>query len=257
LDRFPEGCPRSPQPDAPRTRRFRALFRAFTAVAGEAGRAAAAQRLPNACCRLAAAARPRWKPLTGFRRMGCSAAGGPPPPSKGPPMTTARKTAKPAAKPKNDAISLLIEDHKQVRALFKDYEKLQKDDAEDEQKQELAEQICALLTVHTMIEEEIFYPAVREVLEEQDLLDEAEVEHASAKDLISQIQEMEPDEDLYDAKVTVLGEYVEHHVKEEESEMFPKVKKAELDLNELGQQLLERKQELLAELGYAEEEQAS
>ena len=87
-------------------------------------------------------------------------------------------------------------------------------------------EICVTLTVHATIEEELFYPAAREAEVETDLLDEAEVEHASAKDLIAQIEGMGPDDELYDAKVTVLGEYIDHHVKEEEGEMFPKCRKA-------------------------------
>ncbi len=178
-------------------------------------------------------------------------------------MPTASKTAAKKAPAKkssssaaaNEAVKLLTADHREVRKLFKEYEKLVDEEADDEQKKELAEQICDMLTVHATIEEEIFYPAARGALEEQDLLDEAEVEHASAKDLISQIQSMEPEEELYDAKVKVLGEYVEHHVKEEEGEMFPKLNKADLDLDSLAQQLLERKQALMVEMGLAEQMQ--
>jgi len=146
-----------------------------------------------------------------------------------------------------DALKLLMADHREVKALFKEYEKLVKAQAEDERKQALAEQICEMLTVHTTVEEELLYPAAREVLEESDLVDEAAVEHASAKDLISQIRSMAPADELYDAKVTVLGEYVEHHVKEEEKEMFPKLRKTELDLKELGVSLQTRKSELQQE----------
>ena len=152
-----------------------------------------------------------------------------------------------------DALKLLIADHKEVKQLFKAYEKLVEAEAGDEEKQALAEQICALLTIHATIEEEIFYPAARESLEEEDLLDEAEVEHASAKDLIAQIQGMSPSDDLYDAKVTVLGEYVDHHVKEEEDEMFPKCKKSDMDLQALGEDLSTRKEELMADMGLMEE----
>lgn len=163
----------------------------------------------------------------------------------------ARKTTPPAksrskADDTPDAIQLLTADHKEVKKLFKAYEKLVKSEADGSEKQALAEQICTMLTAHATIEEEIFYPAARAALEEQDLLDEAEVEHASAKELIAQIQSMSPDEDLYDAKVTVLGEYIDHHVQEEEGEMFPKVKKAKLDLDGLGDELAARKEELLA-----------
>src|SRR4029077_4490037 len=101
------------------------------------------------------------------------------------------------------------------------------------------------LTIHATSEEEIFYPAAREAGVESDLLDEAEVEHASAKDLIAQIRAMSPDEDLYDAKVTVLGEYIDHHVQEEEQEMFPKCRKAKMDLADLAAQIAKRKSELM------------
>ena len=93
---------------------------------------------------------------------------------------------------------------------------------------------CQELTIHAQIEEEIFYPAVRDGIEDDDLMDEAEVGHASAKDLIAQLEAMEPGNDLYDARFTVLGEYIDHHVKEEQDEMFPKAKKAKLDLKALG-----------------------
>jgi hemerythrin superfamily protein len=146
-----------------------------------------------------------------------------------------------------DALKLLVTDHKEVKALFKEYEKLVKAEADDERKQALAEQICEMLTVHTTLEEELLYPAAQELLEEADLVDEAQVEHASAKDLIEQIRSMKPADELYDAKVTVLGEYIDHHVKEEEKEMFPKLRKTELDLKELGVSMQTRKSELQGE----------
>jgi hypothetical protein len=148
-----------------------------------------------------------------------------------------------------DAVALLTDDHKTVQKLFKDYEKLVQNDADDEEKAALAKQICTELVIHAQIEEEIFYPAVREAIDDADLLDEAEVEHASAKDLIAQLSTMAPGDELYDAKVTVLGEYVNHHISEEQDEMFPQAKKAELDTASLGAELLERKQELQAEVG--------
>jgi hemerythrin superfamily protein len=168
-----------------------------------------------------------------------------------------KPASKPAAKrstaSRPDAIRLLTQDHKDVKALFKEYDKLVKAEAEDDPKQALAAQICAMLTAHATVEEELFYPAARSAIEEVDLLDEAEVEHASAKDLIAQIQGSSPaDDDLYDAKVKVLGEYIDHHVKEEEIEMFPKVRKSEVDLKSLGESMAARKQELLAELGQPE-----
>lgn len=163
--------------------------------------------------------------------------------------TAAKKTA--ARKASTDAIKLLTEDHKEVKALFKQYEKLAKDeDSDDDEKLAIAQQICLQLTVHAQVEEEIFYPAAREVLEEADLVDEADVEHASVKELVSQIESSSPEEDdHFDARVKVLGEYVDHHVKEEEGELFPKLKKAELDLEALGEEIAARKEELLAELG--------
>jgi len=172
-------------------------------------------------------------------------------------MTTAKKTAAKktpatAKAAQTDATALLTRDHADVKKLFKKYEKLADAEADGEERQALAEQICDMLTVHATIEEEIFYPAAREADVESDLLDEAEVEHASAKDLIAQIKAMGPDEELYDAKVKVLGEYIDHHVQEEEGEMFPKCRKADMDLADLALQLSERKAELMEELGEEE-----
>jgi hemerythrin superfamily protein len=147
-----------------------------------------------------------------------------------------------------DAIQLLMADHKEVDALFKQFGKLCESDGSGADKSALAEQICTMLVVHTTIEEEIFYPFARDALEEQDLLDEAVVEHASAKDLIEQIQSSSPDAELYDAKVQVLGEYVRHHVKEEESELFPKLKKAKAELTAVGEAMKARKEELMTQL---------
>jgi hemerythrin-like domain-containing protein len=153
-------------------------------------------------------------------------------------MPTTRKT---------DAIALLTDDHKAVKKLFKSYHSLIDDEAKGSQKAEVAQQICRELTVHAQIEEEIFYPAVRESIDDQDLMDEAAVEHATAKDLIAQIEAMSPDDEYYDAKVTVLGEYIDHHVKEEQDEMFPKARKA-IDVDAIGAALKERKEELMGEL---------
>ena len=148
-----------------------------------------------------------------------------------------------------DAITLLTEDHKAVKKIFKEFEKLKQNDGSDEEKSELVIRACQELTIHAQIEEEIFYPAIRDGIEDDDLMDEAEVEHASAKDLIAQLEAMEPGNDLYDARFTVLGEYIDHHVKEEQDEMFPKAKKAKLDLKALGEDLAQRKNELRADLG--------
>lgn len=159
--------------------------------------------------------------------------------------STTRNTNKPVGAPQEgiDAIALLTEDHENVKSLFEQYEGL--GDRAHASKKKLSTQICLELTKHATAEEEIFYPAVREATKEnEDLVDEATVEHASAKDLIAQILAMEPTEDLFDAKVKVLSELIEHHVKEEEDEMFPKAKKAGLDLAMLGQQIAERKAEI-------------
>jgi hypothetical protein len=163
--------------------------------------------------------------------------------------STAKSAVKSAAKPAKayDAIALLKDDHKKVKKMFKDFDKL-KEKGTEAQKSELVRNICTELTVHTQIEEEIFYPAVRKAVDDKDLMDEAEVEHASAKDLIKQIQGMRPSDDYYDAKVTVLGEYVDHHVEEEQNEMFKKARKAKVDMEKLGKKMATRKRAILREL---------
>ncbi|TFZ00341.1 hemerythrin domain-containing protein [Ramlibacter humi] len=145
-----------------------------------------------------------------------------------------------------DALDLLDADHRQVRALFLEYRKLAANDAPDARRKALAEQICMELTIHAKLEEDVFYPAVRDAIRDDDLMDEAEVEHASARDLIVQILSMDPHEQLYDAKVTVLGEYVAHHVREETEAMFPKVRRSGLDLQRMAERLRERRRELQA-----------
>ena len=160
--------------------------------------------------------------------------------------TPARAPAK--AKRQKDACDLLDADHKAVKALFKEYESLSESRSRSTtKKRQLADQICKELTVHATIEEEIFYPAVRKAIKDNDLMNEATVEHASAKDLIAQIKGMDPADELFDAKVTVLGEYIDHHVKEERTEMFVKARASKLDLASLAEQLQQRKDELMAE----------
>ncbi|WP_371869527.1 hemerythrin domain-containing protein [Telluria antibiotica] len=145
---------------------------------------------------------------------------------------------------RQDAVALLTADHREVHEMFEQFEQL--GDRARATKEKLKEKICKALIAHTTIEEEIFYPAVREQIEDgEDMVDEATVEHAAAKDLIQQLQEMDPDDELFDAKVKVLGEQIDHHVEEEEKEMFPKVKKSGLDLLALGQEMAMRKQELM------------
>ncbi|MGO4393453.1 hemerythrin domain-containing protein [Variovorax sp. M-6] len=149
-----------------------------------------------------------------------------------------------------DACSLLDADHRNVKKLFKAYEELtsSRSTSASQKKRELANRICMELTIHAQIEEEIFYPAVREAIKDTDLLDEAEVEHSSAKDLIAQIDEATEVDDKFDAKVIVLGEYVDHHVKEERNEIFVKARAARgLDLLDIREQLQARKEELMAE----------
>jgi len=147
-----------------------------------------------------------------------------------------------------DAVTLLSSDHAEVKQMFEEYRQLVQDNADDDRRDELAAEICSALTVHAEIEEDIFYPALRERLDDDLALDQAEVEHAIARDLIEQIVAMEPDDALFDARVLVLAEYVEHHVQEEESEIFPQAEKSGIDLDELGAELADRKNELLAEL---------
>jgi hemerythrin superfamily protein len=156
---------------------------------------------------------------------------------KSPARKAPAKTAK-----AQDAIALLKADHKLVSQLFEQFEKIRSAN----KKKAIVAQICTELTVHAKIEEEIFYPAVKQALKDKELVPEATVEHASVKDLIAQVEGLEPDGEMYDAKVKVMGEFVKHHVKEEQNEMFPKAKATRLDMLALGEQLAQRKAELLA-----------
>jgi hemerythrin superfamily protein len=144
----------------------------------------------------------------------------------------------------SDALALLKADHKEVSEMFEKFENARST------KEKLAHQICQALTVHAQIEEEIFYPAAREALGEdgKDLLDEAKVEHNSLKMLISEIEDSSLGDDLFDARVKVLGEYVKHHVKEEEGEIFPKLRKSEMDIKGIGEELAARKKELMSKM---------
>jgi hemerythrin superfamily protein len=156
----------------------------------------------------------------------------------------------PNARGEKDACDLLDADHRAVRKMFKEYEELTKSRGRSvpQKKMELAHQICHELTVHAQIEEELFYPALREVLKETDMLAEAEVEHQSVKDLIGQIEGMGEADEMFDARVKVLGEYVDHHVKEERNEIFPKARSArKLDLVAMRDEMMTRKEELMGE----------
>ena len=154
--------------------------------------------------------------------------------------TAALEKSKPAPK---DAIALLKADHEAVSQLFAEYDTTRS----VPNKKALVAQICTALSVHAQIEEEIFYPAVKTALKDKLLVPEATVEHAGVKSLIAQLEGVEPDGETYDAKVKVLSEYVKHHVKEEQSEMFTKVKALSLDMLELGARMAARKNELLAQ----------
>lgn len=162
-----------------------------------------------------------------------------------PTRTIPRKKASPQKTGPRDAVALLMADHKEVAKLFAAYGRARtKKDAET--KSRLAAQICQALTVHAAIEEEIFYPDVEPALGKAgpDMIGEATVEHGSLKMLIAELEGMSVSDKLFDPTVKVLQEYVEHHVEEEETEMFPKVRRTRLDLVEIGRQLAARKQEL-------------
>ena len=158
--------------------------------------------------------------------------------------TASRKVTSPKAAPKpQEAIAMLRADHKLVGGLFAEYQKTRA----PSKKKALVSKICTELSVHAQVEEEIFYPAVKQALKDKELVPEAVVEQATMKELISQVEGVEPDGEMFDAKIKVLSEYVKHHVKEEHTEMFPKAKATKLDMLELGSRMAERKQELLAE----------
>jgi hemerythrin-like domain-containing protein len=148
---------------------------------------------------------------------------------------------------------MLKEDHDKVKKAFKEFEKMDREDTAGVQ--QLVQTVCEELKVHATLEEEVFYPAAREAIEDEDILNEAQVEHETAKMLIEQLENMGPDDPNYHATFKVLGEYVAHHIKEEEGEMFPQVKKSDLDLEELGQRMKQRKQELVGEMEEEEKEE--
>ncbi len=164
--------------------------------------------------------------------------------------STAARTARAArARASTDAIALLKADHRQVEEWFEQFEKARS----EAKKKDLAQRICQALRIHTMIEEEIFYPAFLEATGEEDIHHEAEVEHASAKELIAQIEAGGPEDDYFDARVSVLSEMIKHHVKEEEQRggMFSKAKAAGMDMEMLAEQLMARKSELEGRKGRA------
>lgn len=159
-------------------------------------------------------------------------------------QTATRSARAKASRIPQDAIALLKSDHRQVEKWFEQFESSRA----DSRKSELARQICQALTVHTTIEEEIFYPAFLAATEEEDIHHEAEVEHDGAKKLIAEIEAAGPQDDHFDARVTVLSEMIKHHVREEEKRdgMFAKARQSEMDLVALGEQLASRKAELMS-----------
>jgi hemerythrin-like domain-containing protein len=162
-------------------------------------------------------------------------------------MPTPRETARSASSARTELLKMLKEDHKKVKKAFQDFERLDKQKQGDEC-QALVLQTCADLSLHTMLEEEIFYPAIRDAMRDQSLIDEAEVEHATAKTLIADLQQLPPEDRTYAATFKVLAEYVQHHIKEEESEIFPQLTRAKLDWDDLQQQMTVRRQSLEDEL---------
>jgi hemerythrin superfamily protein len=173
--------------------------------------------------------------------------------------TSSKSSSKSAHRPASkgsadDALHILADDHKKIAEMFDEFEQMKEEGStDDDALQTLVENTCAELSIHAQVEEEVFYPAARDALDDMDLLDEAEVEHASARQLITELSAMQPGDDLYEAKFTVLGEYVKHHVQEEEKKLFPKLKKADIDLEEIGEEIRQRKLELRDELGVPSE----
>jgi hemerythrin-like domain-containing protein len=151
----------------------------------------------------------------------------------------------PSRSPDMDATQLLMAEHREAEELFEQFKQLS-ERGENDQKMLVAAQICAALEIHMQIEEEILYPAARNAFdeEEQDIVDEAVVEHSGARELVEQLKGMSSAEPLYDSKVHVLGEYIQHHIQEEEKEFFPKLRRTDLDLKEIGRQLAAREREL-------------
>ena len=161
-------------------------------------------------------------------------------------MSARSKRGRRSGSPASYALKLLQQDHRAVAEALEEFES-----AEREEKQAIALRICKMLTVHSQLEEELLYPAARDALhpEDEHLVAEANVEHASLKDLMGQIEDRKEIDEQYEAKVCVLGEYVKHHVSEEENEIFPRLERSSLDLEALGERLEERKRELMGEEG--------
>jgi len=157
-------------------------------------------------------------------------------------MNQSQAQRKPAV---NDALNLLMEDHENVKSMFFDFNNLQKND--EDKKWLLVQQICQEIVIHSQLEEELFYPEVRQAIDDDMLIDEAEADHAEIKDVISELEIMDGTDVNYERKVNRLADMVNEHVKEEEEEMFPKVREANLDTYALGKMMLAYKKDLIAE----------
>jgi hemerythrin-like domain-containing protein len=160
-------------------------------------------------------------------------------------MSTPAKPGKGAA---INALDYLKADHEQIKGLLREFASLRGNDDEDERKAELVDEICSEMTLHAMVEEEIFYPMLRSAIDDDEMMDEADVEHAGARDLISQLEVMYPGDDHFDATVVVLGEEFAHHVAKEETDMFDAARKAGLALEDIAEQLAARREELEEDL---------
>lgn len=166
-------------------------------------------------------------------------------------MATNRQS-RTSTKARDEILNQLKADHRSVKKAYREFKKLE--GSEDEEAcAQIVQQVLAELTVHAAIEEELLYPAVRGVIAEEDLIDEAEVEHETMHTLIEQLRGLEPDDEKYSARFTVLCEYVMHHVKEEEGEMFPQIERVRLDWDALAAEVTARREELMAEAGIASE----
>jgi len=161
-----------------------------------------------------------------------------------------------AGKASQHILDLLAEDHARILRLFDDFQALRSDDEMDgDRKQRLVESACAALIIHAQVEEEVFYPALRFTPEGFSLVEEAEVEHAATAAMLAELELMDPEEPLYDAKFKVLGEYVRHHVSEEESRLFAQARRSGIALGPLGERLFVRMEELKREFAMPEEEE--
>lgn len=158
-------------------------------------------------------------------------------------MPTSRTSTRAAAAARTEVLGQLKDDHKRVKKAYRDFQKLDREE-DPEACEALVSQVLDELSVHAAVEEELLYPAARDAIDEADLIDEAEVEHESMHALIEQLRGMSPDDEKYAARFTVLCEYVLHHVKEEEGEMFPQLERAKLDWESLAAEMQERRQEL-------------